>query len=117
MNNKLFALWGEESRSSDSSPKLYEYLYKQFNVNGNNIIWDGYYSPPSLSTDENLKKLLLNCITEDRITFDIKDRFYHSIGKAASEYVNYSSLKLRSLLLVSPSTREWSFIEPQRLAG
>jgi alkyldihydroxyacetonephosphate synthase len=87
MNNKLFALWGEESRSSDSSPKLYEYLYKQFNVNGNNIIWDGYYSPPSLSTDENLKKLLLNCITEDRISFDIKDRFYHSIGKAASEYI------------------------------
>ncbi|MEM0163430.1 MAG: FAD-binding oxidoreductase [Thermoplasmata archaeon] len=87
MNNKLFALWGEESRSSDSSPKLYEYIYKQFNVNGNNIIWDGYYSPSSLSIDDNLKKQLLNCITEDKISFDVKDRFYHSIGKAASEYI------------------------------
>jgi hypothetical protein len=31
--------------------------------------------------------------------------------------VNYSSLKLRSLLLIFCSTHEWSFIEPQRLAG
>ncbi|MGC8692042.1 MAG: hypothetical protein ACP5RZ_03385 [Thermoplasmata archaeon] len=34
-----------------------------------------------------------------------------------AENVSYSSLKLRSLLLASRSTREWMFIEPQRLAG
>lgn len=87
MANKFYGLWGEESRSSESSSKLYEYLYKQFNVKSEHIVWDGYYSSPSLLIDDKLKKLLLNSIPVDRISFDVKVRFYHSIGKGASEYI------------------------------
>ncbi|MDP8012071.1 MAG: FAD-binding oxidoreductase [Thermoplasmata archaeon] len=86
MENKIYSLWGDEKKLFKTNEALYDYIFKMLNVEKSNIEWDGYYTLNNLGSDEKLKEKLLQCLPLERISFDAKERFYHSIGKGSIEY-------------------------------
>ena len=65
-----------------------KFIEKLFDINWNNIIWDGNVNIPYAGVDGELQKILLNCINIENISFDPMDRLKHSIGKSSIEILD-----------------------------
>ncbi|MEM3068043.1 MAG: FAD-binding oxidoreductase [Thermoplasmata archaeon] len=84
---KLYCLWGDENKGIKVNKKFYNFIYEKFGIDDNKIVWDGHYVINELEKNEDLEKLLKECLKDKNISFDTKDRFYHSFGKSGFDYI------------------------------
>lgn len=86
MAEKIYTLWGSENKKFHSSDALFDYIYGKMGT-GKGIIWDGYYFVDQMPENEELHRILNNCLPDERISFSARERFFHSIGRGSVEYV------------------------------
>ncbi|MCW6169067.1 MAG: FAD-binding oxidoreductase [Thermoplasmatales archaeon] len=87
MATDVYSLWGNEKNNFRSNKTLYDYVFDRLKA-GNNAEWDGNYTVDELETNDELKKLLGECLPIERISFDARERFSHSVGKSAMEFAS-----------------------------
>jgi len=85
MAQDIYVLWGEKSKKADVSKNLLDFLGKK--LDAMDYVWDGYYRIKDYGKNNELEKLLLSCLDENKISFKNDDRFYHSMGKGAIDYI------------------------------
>jgi len=95
---EIYSLWGDERKIFKANEVLYNYIFKKLNAKKENIEWNGYYSMENLNKNEELEKLLIQCLPKERISFDTKVRYYHSIGKGSVEYARLIEKKILKIV-------------------
>ncbi len=85
MVQDIYVLWGEKSKRADISKNLLDFLGRK--LDAMDYVWDGYYRIKDYGKNNELEKLLLSCLDENKISFKNEDRFYHSMGKGAIDYI------------------------------
>ncbi|MGC8672929.1 MAG: FAD-binding oxidoreductase [Thermoplasmata archaeon] len=86
MPEKIYVLWGDKNKKFGANNNLFNYIYKKLDIKNENV-WDGYYFIDDLNRNEDLYRILKNCLTDEKISFDTKERFIHSIGRGSIEYI------------------------------
>ncbi|MCL6003414.1 MAG: FAD-binding oxidoreductase [Thermoplasmatales archaeon] len=87
MGNQMYALWGDENIEYEMNRTLLDFIRNRVGISEDRIIWSGYCNPPDLVVSQELKGILLKCVSEGNISFNPGDRMKHSVGKGGMDYI------------------------------
>ena len=87
MANQFYALWGEKDANYEMNGTLMNFIKGKVGLNEDKIVWSGLVNVRDLGTSDELRNLLLSCVSNEHISFDSTDRLKHSIGRGGLDYI------------------------------
>ncbi len=93
MDEKYFVLWGDKEKNIENFAKLIEYISRELGNKNQNEVWDGYYSKINYRSNPDISDILKEIVKGEHVSFDLKERFYHSFGKGGIDFAKFMDSK------------------------